>query len=102
MKEAPDTIVVGSDNCAQLPHERIRVLGGIYSLALLSRLDPPERSSSGFPDGQAAVQQHGAQSPHGIPLQEPRDGVSLLHHPGNAGTRKLPHVRTGTLQLQET
>lgn len=75
---------------------------GIYSLALLSRLDPPEGSSGGFPDGQAVVQQHGAESPHGIPLQEPRDGVSLLHHPGNAGTRKLPHVRTGTLQLQET
>lgn len=78
------------------------VLRGTYSLALLSRLDPPECSSGGFPDGQAAVQQHGAESPHGIPLQEPRDGVSLLHHPGNAGTRKLPHVRTGTLQLQET
>lgn len=62
---------------------------------------PPERSSRGFPHCQAAVHQQGPKFPDGVPVQEPWDGVSLLHHLRNACARKLPHVRTRTLQLHQ-
>lgn len=65
----------------------------------VGRTDSPERSSGRLSDIQALVQQHGPQAPHSVPLEETWDGLALLHHPGNAGTCKLPNICTGTLQL---
>lgn len=60
----------------------------------------PERPSGRLPDGQAAVQQHGAQPSDCVPLEETGNGLALLHHPRNAGTCKLSNICTWTLQLE--
>lgn len=59
----------------------------------------PESPRGRLSDSQAAVQQHGAQAFNSAPLEETRDALALLHHPGNACTRKFTNIRTGTLQL---
>lgn len=61
--------------------------------------DSPESSSGSLSDSQAPVQQHGTQAPNSIPLEETRNGLTLLHHPRNTGTCKLSHISAGTLQL---
>lgn len=72
-----------------------------WSIWGLLRSDSPERSGGSLSDSHTAVQQHGPQAPHSIPLEKTWDGLTLLHHPRNTGTCKLSHVSAGTLQLQE-